>query len=328
LSPNFYHITDDLLVKYMLGEANAEEQALVEEWLSDDMANARQFNDFKTIWEESRKLATISTVDENGAWERFKNSVQAPKQKETVVKTMRPLALMRIAALFILIVGGAVLGYQMFRDKRVENLVVASQKAPLIDTLPDGSVVTLNKHSSINYPSKFKGDTRTIALKGEAFFNVTPNKKKPFIIHVNDVSIRVVGTSFNVRSEGGVTEVIVETGRVQVTRNNKTVELKPEEKLKIEQQDSVMVKEEVKDKLYNYYHSKEFVCYEAPLWKLAEALSKAYEVNIVIETEALRRLKLTTTFNNESLDKILEVISQTFDIQVIQDKETNRIILK
>jgi ferric-dicitrate binding protein FerR (iron transport regulator) len=312
----------------MLGEANAEEQALVEEWLSDDMANARQYNDFKTIWEESRKLATISTVDENGAWERFKNSVQAPKQKETDVKTMRPLALMRIAALFILIVGGAVLGYQMFRDKRVENLVVASQKAPLIDTLPDGSVVTLNKHSSINYPSKFKGDTRTIALKGEAFFNVTPNKKKPFIIHVNDVSIRVVGTSFNVRSEGGVTEVIVETGRVQVTRNNKTVELKPEEKLKIEQQDSVMVKEEVKDKLYNYYHSKEFVCYEAPLWKLAEALSKAYEVNIVIETEALRRLKLTTTFNNESLDKILEVISQTFDIQVIQDKETNRIILK
>jgi ferric-dicitrate binding protein FerR (iron transport regulator) len=137
-----------------------------------------------------------------------------------------------------------------------------------------------------------------------------------------------VGTSFNVRSEGGVTEVIVETGRVQVTRNNKTVELKPEEKLKIEQQDSVMVKEEVKDKLYNYYHSKEFVCYEAPLWKLAEALSKAYEVNIVIETETLRRLKLTTTFNNESLDKILEVISQTFDIQVIQDKETNRIILK
>ncbi|HZH63371.1 MAG TPA: FecR domain-containing protein [Flavisolibacter sp.] len=328
MSPNFYHITDDLLVKYMLGEANAEEQALVEEWLSDDMANARQYNDFKTIWEESRKLATISTVDENGAWERFKNSVQAPKQKETDVKTMRPLALMRIAALFILIVGGAVLGYQMFRDKRVENLVVASQKAPLIDTLPDGSVVTLNKHSSINYPSKFKGDTRTIALKGEAFFNVTPNKKKPFIIHVNDVSIRVVGTSFNVRSEGGVTEVIVETGRVQVTRNNKTVELKPEEKLKIEQQDSVMVKEEVKDKLYNYYHSKEFVCYEAPLWKLAEALSKAYEVNIVIETEALRRLKLTTTFNNESLDKILEVISQTFDIQVIQDKETNRIILK
>ena len=328
MSPNFYHITDDLLVKYMLGEANAEEQALVEEWLSDDMANARQYNDFKTIWEESRKLATISTVDENGAWERFKNSVQAPKQKETVVKTMRPLALMRIAALFILIVGGAVLGYQMFRDKRVVNLVVASQKAPLIDTLPDGSVVTLNKHSSINYPSKFKGDTRTIALKGEAFFNVTPNKKKPFIIHVNDVSIRVVGTSFNVRSEGGVTEVIVETGRVQVTRNNKTVELKPEEKLKIEQQDSVMVKEEVKDKLYNYYHSKEFVCYEAPLWKLAEALSKAYEVNIVIETETLRRLKLTTTFNNESLDKILEVISQTFDIQVIQDKETNRIILK
>jgi len=233
---------------------------------------------------------------------------------------------MRIAALFILIAGAAVFGYLMFTGKPVENLVVASQKAPVIDTLPDGSVVTLNKHSSVNYPSKFKGDTRTITLKGEAFFNITPNKKKPFIIHVNDVSIKVVGTSFNVRSEGGVTEVIVETGVVQVTRNNNTVELKPAEKLKIEQQDSIMVKEEVEDKLYNYYHSKEFVCYDAPLWKLAEALSQAYEVNIVIETESLRRLKLTTTFNNESLDRILEVISHTFDIQVIKEKD--RILLK
>jgi ferric-dicitrate binding protein FerR (iron transport regulator) len=310
----------------MLGEANAEEIGLVEEWLSDDVANARQYQDFKTIWEQSRKLAAITTVDENQAWERFKNRVQPPKQETAVIRSMRPATLMRIAAMFVVIAGAAFFGYRMFADKPVENLVVASQKAPVVDTLPDGSVVTLNKHSSVNYPSKFKGDTRTIALKGEAFFNVTPNKEKPFIIHVNDVSIRVIGTSFNVRSEDGITEVIVETGVVQVTRDNKTVELRPAEKVKIEQQDSLMVKEEVKDKLYNYYHSKEFICHEAPLWKLVEALNEAYEVNIVIETESLRRLKLTTIFNNESLDKILDVISATFDIEVIEEKD--RIILK
>lgn len=241
---------------------------------------------------------------------------------------MSPLAWIRIAALFIIIVGAAVVGYVLINNKPVETLVVASQKTPLVDTLPDGSVVTLNKLSSIHYPSEFKGDTRTIALQGEAFFNVTPNKQKPFIIHVNDVSIKVVGTSFNVRSEGGLTEVIVETGVVQVTRNNKTVELRPAEKLKIVEQQTMMAKEVVKDKLYNYYRSKEFVCDDTPLWKLAEALSEAYEVNIVIETEALRRLKLTTTFNNESLDVILDVISKTFDIQVIHEKENNRIILK
>jgi anti-sigma factor RsiW len=107
LSPNFYHITDDLLVKYMLEEADAAEQALVEEWLSDDAANAKQYHDFKTIWEESKKLATTTHADEDVAWERFKNRVQAPKPKEAIVKSIRPLAWMRIAALFALIAGAA-----------------------------------------------------------------------------------------------------------------------------------------------------------------------------------------------------------------------------
>src|SRR6185295_8602769 len=75
----------------------------------------------------------------------------------------------------------------------------------LVDTLSDGSVITLNKRSTITYPSKFKGNTRAIALKGEAFFNVAPDQKKPFIISVNDEQETVVGTSFNIKSENGNT---------------------------------------------------------------------------------------------------------------------------
>ncbi len=326
LSQNFYHITDDLLVKYMLGEATHEERTLVEEWMVVDAAHKKQYEDFKTIWEESRKLAAVSTIDEDAAWQRFKNRVQGPKGEEAIVRKMKPVAWLRIAAIFIVIIGAGFFGHKMFGDKPVENLVVASQQIPLIDTLPDGSVVTLNKNSSLNYPSKFKSDTRTILLKGEAFFNVTPDKNKPFIINVNDVQIRVVGTSFNVRSENGATEVIVETGIVQVMRNNKTVELKPLEKLKIEQQDSIFQKEKVEDKLYNYYRSKEFVCDDTPLWKLVEVLNEAYKANIVIENKELRGLKLNTTFNNESLHNILDVIGQTFDITVVNEKDT--IILK
>jgi ferric-dicitrate binding protein FerR (iron transport regulator) len=143
---------------------------------------------------------------------------------------------------------------------------------------------------------------------------------------VNDVEVKVVGTSFNIRSENGVTEVIVETGVVQVTRNGKTVELRPSEKLKLGEQDTVLVKEKVEDRLYNYYRSKEFVCDDTPLWKLVEVLNEAYGANIIIENKDLRGLKLNTTFNNESLDRILEVIATTFDITVTPEKD--RIILK
>ena len=326
MSQNFYHITDDLLVKYMLGETTGEERAWVEEWLAADAVNKKQFEDFKTIWEESKKLAAVSTVDEDAAWARFKNRVKDPLQKEAVVRKMNLGGWLKIAALFILVAGAGLLGYQLFSDNKVEEVLVASQALPVVDTLPDGSVVTLNKNSSLNYPSKFKGNARAIALKGEAFFNVTPNKEKPFMINVNDVQIKVVGTSFNVRSENGVTEVIVETGVVQVTRNNKMVELRPAEKLKVGAVDSVLVKEKVEDKLYNYYRSKEFVCDDTPLWKLVEVLNEAYGVNIVIENKELRGLRLNTTFNNESLDTILDIVSQTFGIT--HTKEADRIILK
>jgi transmembrane sensor len=326
LNQDFYHITDDLLVKYLLGEANEEERLLVEEWINNDLTNKRQYEDFKKIWEESRKLALESKVDEDAAWLRFKERIHAPAKKQAVVRKMRPLRWMRVAAIFILIVGAAIIGFLTLGEKPVENLVVASGASTKTDTLPDGSVITLNKNSELAFPSKFKGDTRTIALKGEAFFNVTPNKAKPFIIHVNDVTVRVVGTSFNVRSVNGVTEVIVETGVVQVSRNNKTVELKPKEKVRVSLQDSALVKQEEPEKLYNYYRSKEFVCDDTPLWKLVEVLKEAYGVNIIIANDSIRNLKLNTTFNNESLDRVLQIASETLGFTITEEKD--RIILK
>ena len=298
---------------------------MVESWINQSAANKKQYEDFKTIWEESKRLAALSTIDENAAWQRFKTKIDQPRQT-AVVRKMNPAAWWRIAALFIVIAGVGYFGYKLFGGKPVQNLVVASGESTRMDTLPDGSIVTLNKNSEVDYPSRFKGDSRTIALKGEAFFNVTPNKKKPFIIHVNDVTVRVVGTSFNVRSVNGTTEVIVETGVVQVIHNNKMVELRPNEKTKIKQQDSVLVKHKVEDKLYNYYRSRQFVCDNTPLWKFVEVLNEAYNANIIIANPKLRSLPLTAPFDNESLDRILDVIHETFNITVIKEKD--RIILR
>ena len=239
---------------------------------------------------------------------------------------MRTMSWWKVAAILIVVVGAGYLGYKSLKEKPIQNVVIASHQGSLTDTLPDGSIVTLNKNSELDYPSKFKGDTRTIALKGEAFFNVKPDKKKPFIIHVNDVTIRVVGTSFNVRSVNGITEVIVETGIVQVIRKNKMVELRPNEKTRVAQNDSAIVKDKVQDKLYNYYRSKQFVCDNTPLWKFVEVLNQAYDANIIIENPKLRGLPLTAPFDNESLERILDVIHETFDITVIKEKD--RIILR
>jgi len=297
----------------------------VKEWIDAGEANRDYFEQLRRIWDTSKQLALQSTADENKAWERFQQRV-GRKDEPAVIIPAKKFPWLRIAAAAILIMGIGILGYLwMHRQTPPEQLLVQAQQNVLIDTLPDGSFITLNKQSSVSYPATFTGGTRDVALKGEAFFNVAPDKKKPFVIRVNDVQVTVVGTSFNIKSEGANTEVVVETGIVRVTRAGNTIELKAGEKITVAGTDS-LVKETVTDQLYNYYRTREFVCDNTPLWKLVEVINEAYGVNITIGRQELRDQPLNTTFNNESLDQVLHVISLTFDITVTRNG--NQIILQ
>lgn len=331
MQENFYDINPDLLVKYLLGEASADERSAAEQWINAGEANRKAFDDFKLIWDASRELTVSSPVDEEESWQRFRRRIHSapafagPSTRKAVVRQMhRRLPTLRIAVVLVLAVG---LGWLLRQWLPAEKTVAVQSFASVVrDTLPDGSVVTLNKNSALSRPNRFGGDTRTVGLQGEAFFSVAADKKKPFIIHVNDVTIRVVGTSFNVRSTRGHTQVIVETGAVQVSRRQQTVELHPADRVDIAEGDSMITKKAVTDQLYNYYRTREFVCDNTPLWKLAEVLEEAYGTHIVIEQPSLRGLPLHATFKDQSLDAVLDVISKTFTIKV--EKKDNEIILK
>lgn len=316
-------MNDELLVKYLLNEATDEEAAGVRSWIGEQPQNARYFQDFKTIWEESRKLAAVSTVDVDVAWNRFQGLVAKEKTQRKTVSFLSK-QIMRIAAgLFLLVTGSLVLFYL---NRTPEWIVLKCDQVPVTDTLPDGSVVTLNKHSELRYPQKFKGGTRSVALNGEAFFEVAPDKSHPFIITANEASVKVVGTSFNVKSSPSATEVIVATGVVEVSRNQKAVRLLPNETTTVYKGKAEFNKRRTEDELYNYYRTKEFVCNNTPLSRMAEVLSEAYNVRIEIADPALRTIPLTVTFQNESLPEVLRVICETLNIQAIQ--QNDRIIFK
>jgi transmembrane sensor len=296
----------------------------VQQWLSVDPANQAYYDELKKTWLAVSQLQGKSVVDENKAWERFQVRIRGTQT--TTLTRSRSRWWMRAAAVIVLLIGAWWIYNLVKPGEPAGEMLVQTQQQVLTDTLPDGSFVTLNKQSSISYPEKFKGDARKIVLKGEAFFNVTPDKSKPFIIDINDVRVTVVGTSFNVKNKEGNTEVVVETGVVSVTRNNQTVELKAGEKLSVMKTDSILQKEQVDDRLYNYYRTKEFVCDDTPLWKLVEVLNEAYNANIKIGRSELRNLKLNTTFVNESLEQVLNIISLTFTIKI--NKQGEKIILE
>jgi ferric-dicitrate binding protein FerR (iron transport regulator) len=322
LNEIYPHI-DALLVKYLLREATAGEQEAVERWIAAAAENKTYFLQFQAIWETSKAAEQTASVDENAAWQLFQKRIRTQRSK---VHSIKQFSWLRVAALVLIIIGAALIGYLQLRQTPVQQITAHAINTSRSDTLSDGSVITLNKNSALTYPEKFSANTRTVALQGEAFFNVTPDKSKPFVIEAGDVRIRVVGTSFNVRTENGSTEVIVATGVVQVQKGQSIVELRPEEKVVVRRQDSVLRKVAETGKLYNYYRSREFVCDNTPLWKLVAVLNEAYNANIIIEKEQLRNLPLTTTFPNESLDRILQIIELTFNIQV--ERRDTAIILK
>jgi ferric-dicitrate binding protein FerR (iron transport regulator) len=320
------HINDDLLVKYLLDITTPQEKTAVAAWLEEKQEHRQYFEHFRLIWEESKKLAKVSNVDEDDAWSRFQQRVGANGHSARIVRLdTRPdrARFLRIAAILVVLLGAA--GFWYFSQVRTTPMMVSSGRKVVNETLPDGSRVTLNKQSTIVYAASFKKE-RSIKLEGEAFFDVARDPAKPFVIAVNGVTVKVLGTSFNVKSTAGKTEVIVETGAVEVTSNHKSIRLQQHEKAVVTGNREAPSKQANTDELYNYYRTRTFVCNNTPLWKLVGILNEAYGVNIVIANNGKRDLQINATFTNNSLDSTLNVIGLTYEITV--EKQGSQIILK
>jgi transmembrane sensor len=322
-------MNDDLLVKYLVGESTEQESAFVEQWIAADEENRKYFEQYKWVWEESRHLEPPGAPSETEAWEHFK-LVRNRKEKDRarVIPFRSRFSLwQQIAAVLLVLISGSLLYY--FFTNRTTNesgkFVALSSKDQVIrDTLSDGSIVTLNKKSRLSYPATFSGSSRSVEMEGEAFFNIAHDKNKPFVIHTGGLDITVVGTSFNVKNSRDETSIIVETGVVEVSRNKEVIRLNPKEM--VIASGGKMVIEKSTDILYNYYRTKEFVCDNTPLWKLVNVLNEVYDAHIRIESENLKKLPLTTTFREESLENILKIITETFGIRM--ENKNGEIILR
>jgi ferric-dicitrate binding protein FerR (iron transport regulator) len=317
LKTNFNDI-DELLVKYLTGEAAGEERAAVQQWLDQDEKNRQYYDHFRLIWEESLQLAATVGVDEDAAWQRFQQRTQQPAAKRPAVFR---ISWVRIAATVIIVSGLAWMAYFLLTDSNQEIPIAVLETTNDVktDTLPDGSFVTINAHSSLSYPGQFTGSTRNVQLTGEGFFKVKPNKKKPFIVNAGDnVTVEVLGTAFNVKNRGDSIEIIVEEGRVMVKYQDKKIGLKKGEIVVIKKGQQQAQKKPVEDALYNYYRTHAFICDETPVWKLVKSLNEVYNTNIIIENQSLNNKLVSAVLEMDSPDRVLEVVALALDFKIIK----------
>lgn len=185
------------------------------------------------------------------------------------------------------------MGYSLYQQNAANQVVnIQANNQVRVDTLPDGSVVHLNKNSGISYVGTFKSK-REITLTGEAFFDVKHDEAASFTVHVNDVTVRDVGTAFNVKSKQRNTQIIVESGIVQVSRSSNAVRLTRNQMVSINPGDKQWKVEESTDNLYGYYKNPVFNAVNVPLWRLVDVLNQSYGANIKIENAVMRNIPIT-----------------------------------
>ena len=174
--------------------------------------------------------------------------------------------------------------------------------------------MTLNHFSSLTYPEKFKGEHREVNLKGEAYFEVTKNRKHSFIVQTESVNVEVLGTHFNVESYPDDPEVktTLLEGSVAVSNKSNSVRivLKPNESAIYNKEKKSMTLE-VSDRVAEEiaWRNGELIFTNLPLQEIARQLSNTFGIDISITDTALQNYRITARFSSEEgLDQILDLL--------------------
>lgn len=187
--------------------------------------------------------------------------------------------------------------------------------------LPDNSTIILNGNSEVRYLTNWNDEEpREIWLKGEAFFDIEqiPDRKNPeFVVYSGSVDVRVLGTSFNVRTNQEKTSVVLETGKVNlVSLNNWQMDMVPGEKVTFEKTSGDIKKEIVVPASYRSWVQNKLNFDNTKLSDVAKRVHDTFGVKIIIENEDMKNRRFNGVAYLNELDKFSEILRSAFQVQV------------
>ncbi len=343
-------IQDDiwtLLARRLSGEATPEELQQLEQLLAQDPALATTAQQITDTWHDTAKNDTQKALD---AFAKIDAQIQSQKELAPVYQLSRPswFSKYRIAvaaAAIVLLAGAAFIflqnntGNKEVKPLALQNFITPAKTIRHI-TMTDGTKIWLNENSKLEYGDKYNDKTREVWLTGEAYFDVTKNEKKPFIIHTQAVNVKVLGTAFNIKSYPG--EKMVETslirGSVEVSlasNPSKVYLLKPNQKLVVPVADtssvdslpaSAAINKEIKygtigkvaDNLSSdtiiaetSWIDQKLAFYESSFKDLAVRLERRYNVEFVFKDPRKEAIVFTEVFYQQTLSQALRALSLT-----------------
>lgn len=284
---------------------NTEEFKIIAKKYSENQCNDQERYIVEAFFNKMQKSESADVVLlSNKKVEKISHTIYAQTIKSTK-KTVR-LRIMQVAAIAVLFLGISFLIKQFLTPKEIIQITNSEEKKEII--LQDGSIVVLNRNSTVSYPEQF-GNTRSIKLTGEAYFKVKRNPKKPFIVTMQDMTLKVLGTSFNINSYAtGSTKVSVLTGIVNLRSNSgKSVILTKNQQADFINSAFHVTKEESIEKIA--WTKNNIVLEQTTLGETAKILENSYNVTIDFEDRELEKLIISGKFKEEKLENILASIA-------------------
>ncbi|MDE6347903.1 MAG: FecR domain-containing protein [Bacteroides sp.] len=298
-----------LLPRYCEGIATEEERRLVESWIQESEEHRRIVKQMEMLYLAADTVYVMNKVNTEKALAKVKGK-RIGKGKvawwEWAKRVAAVLFLPLLAAFFVQYYGGKGKVVQMLEARTNPGMTTSL-------VLPDSTVVYLNSESSLRYPSTFKGsNARKVELSGEAFFEVTKDAKKRFIVATSHQSqIEVLGTSFNVEAYEDMPDVsttLIE-GKVnfsfQSDGRRRQVALKPGQKAVYDSSNGAINLHKTSGETETSWKDGKIIFNNTPLKEALYILGKRYNV-VFTQTNVRLDESFTGTFTSQRLERILE----------------------
>jgi transmembrane sensor len=311
----------EAIYRYFKGEYSASDASYVQDIFSDE---TRQQELKQVIAEQFEELVREKEADLKNLDHILYRIHYDINMKKQAQRTLSFDSIMkwtfRVAGMIILPIA-LYTGFHVFKDTRQKKETWIEIKAPAWTrahfNLPDGTFVWLNSNSSIKYNGNFIADRR-VTLSGEAFFDVYKDKRRPFTVNTNDVTLKVLGTRFNIASYENETktEVVLEEGKLVFSDREKrmTYTMKPNDLLAYDKTLQAYKTEVVLPQKYTAWTQGKLVFRNDPLDVIARRLERWYNIDVEIDVDFAEDIRWRATFMDENLDEVLSLLKRSLPV--------------
>lgn len=308
-----------VIQNYILGIASIEEQQFLNDWLNDNPENRKLLFNEKDLYDASQLGSKALDEIEIQQWIKLQDQISKRKSK-----TFKLIEILKIAAIVLITLGAGWIGHYLyssiaFSNKQVEIKHIEATKGQIKEIfLADGTHVWLNSDSKLSFPSQFTANNRQVDVHGEAFFEVTANEKKPFLVNTKNHTVKVVGTQFNICEypKSKIIEVTLVEGKVKIISGNIIKDLFPGQQSSFNTKTSIVKISEKDLEIYSSWKEGRYEFSNERIGKVFQIIERWWDVKINCQDDSLGNERISGVLKrHKPVDTIFELIDKLIPIE-------------